>query len=140
MSITDHELVHNTSAMTKPGKTLKSDKGERNSLAAIHRIKGVMEQIKERGHQEAPPAIATDGKDAYREAMVETGVKCLSQSQAGRVCRWRKNNRNQAGITCKSSSAANEGASLKSRSRSSTATKRRWTWSERRLSMLSAPT
>jgi len=32
----------------------------------------MMEQIKERGHQEAPPAIATDGKGAYREAMVET--------------------------------------------------------------------
>lgn len=32
----------------------------------------MMEQIKERGHQQAPPAIATDGKGAYREAMVET--------------------------------------------------------------------
>lgn len=32
----------------------------------------MMEQIKERGHPAAPPAIATDGKGAYREAMVET--------------------------------------------------------------------
>lgn len=34
-----------------------------------------MEQIKERGHQETPPGIATDGKGAYREAMVETWGK-----------------------------------------------------------------
>jgi hypothetical protein len=32
----------------------------------------LIEQIKERGYQEAPLTIATDGKDAYREAMVET--------------------------------------------------------------------
>src|ERR1043165_6967432 len=32
----------------------------------------MMAQIKERGHQEAPPALATDGKGAYREALVET--------------------------------------------------------------------
>lgn len=32
----------------------------------------LMGQIKDRGHQQAPPAIATDGKGAYREAMVET--------------------------------------------------------------------
>jgi hypothetical protein len=31
-----------------------------------------MKQIKDRGHRDAPPAIATDGKGAYREAMVET--------------------------------------------------------------------
>lgn len=34
-----------------------------------------MKQIKERGHKLAPPAIATDGKGAYREAMVETWGK-----------------------------------------------------------------
>jgi hypothetical protein len=32
----------------------------------------LMAQIKERGHPERPPAIATDGRGAYREAMVET--------------------------------------------------------------------
>lgn len=32
----------------------------------------MMAQIKQRGHQQTPPAIATDGKGAYREAMVET--------------------------------------------------------------------
>ena len=31
-----------------------------------------MAQIKERGHPENPPAMATDGKGAYREALVET--------------------------------------------------------------------
>jgi hypothetical protein len=31
-----------------------------------------MAQIKERGHPDAPPPLATDGKGAYREAMVET--------------------------------------------------------------------
>lgn len=35
----------------------------------------MMEQLKERGHQQAPPAIATDGKGAYREALVETWGK-----------------------------------------------------------------
>ena len=34
-----------------------------------------MTQIKERGHPETPPAFATDGKGAYREAMVETWGK-----------------------------------------------------------------
>jgi len=31
----------------------------------------LMAQLKERGHPDAPPAIATDGKGSYREAMVE---------------------------------------------------------------------
>jgi hypothetical protein len=31
-----------------------------------------MAQIKERGHPDAPPPMATDGQGAYREAMVET--------------------------------------------------------------------
>ena len=34
-----------------------------------------MAQIKARGHPERPPAIATDGRGAYREAMVETWGK-----------------------------------------------------------------
>jgi len=32
----------------------------------------LMEQLKARGHPDAPPAIATDGQRSYREAMVET--------------------------------------------------------------------
>jgi hypothetical protein len=31
-----------------------------------------MAQLKERGHPETPPALATDGKGSYREAMLET--------------------------------------------------------------------
>lgn len=31
-----------------------------------------MTQLKERGHPKRPPALATDGKGSYREAMVET--------------------------------------------------------------------
>jgi hypothetical protein len=43
-----------------------------------------MEQIKERGHQEAPPAIATDGKGDYREAMVETWGKVPEPKPSGK--------------------------------------------------------
>lgn len=43
-----------------------------------------MEQIKERGHQESPPAIATDGKGAYREAMVETWGKVPPRKPGGK--------------------------------------------------------
>ena len=32
----------------------------------------LMAQLKERGHPDAPPAIATDGKGDYRTALVET--------------------------------------------------------------------
>jgi hypothetical protein len=32
----------------------------------------LMAQLKARGHSDAPPAMATDGKGSYREAMVET--------------------------------------------------------------------
>src|SRR4029450_8522299 len=32
----------------------------------------LMAQLKERGHPDAPPPLATDGQGAYREAMVET--------------------------------------------------------------------
>jgi hypothetical protein len=31
-----------------------------------------MAQLKERGHPDAPPPLATDGNGSYREAMVET--------------------------------------------------------------------
>jgi len=34
-----------------------------------------MKQLKDRGHAASPPPIATDGKGAYREAMVETWGK-----------------------------------------------------------------
>jgi len=34
-----------------------------------------MLQLKRRGHPETPPAIATDGKGSYREAMVEVWGK-----------------------------------------------------------------
>jgi hypothetical protein len=43
-----------------------------------------MEQIKERGHPEAPPAIATDGKGAYREALVETWGKAPEPNPDGK--------------------------------------------------------
>lgn len=43
-----------------------------------------MEQIKQRGHQGAPPAIATDGKGAYREAMVETWGKVPARKPGGK--------------------------------------------------------
>lgn len=43
-----------------------------------------MGQIKERGHQQAPPAIATDGKGAYREAMVETWGKVPARKPSGK--------------------------------------------------------
>ena len=32
----------------------------------------LMAQLKERGHPDTPPALATDGKGSYRQAMVET--------------------------------------------------------------------
>lgn len=35
----------------------------------------LMKQLKDRGHLASPPPIATDGKGAYREAMVETWGK-----------------------------------------------------------------
>jgi hypothetical protein len=43
-----------------------------------------MRQIKERGHQEAPPAIATDGQGAYQEALVETWGKVPEPKPSGR--------------------------------------------------------
>jgi hypothetical protein len=44
----------------------------------------LMKQIKERGHQQTPPAIATDGKGAYREAMVETWGKVPEPKPSGK--------------------------------------------------------
>ena len=32
----------------------------------------LMTQLKDRGHLDAPPAMATDGKDDYRQALVDT--------------------------------------------------------------------
>jgi hypothetical protein len=44
----------------------------------------LMQQIKERGHPETPPPLATDGKGAYREAMVETWGAVPTPSDRGR--------------------------------------------------------
>jgi hypothetical protein len=44
----------------------------------------LMEQIKSHAPEEAPPAIATDGKGAYREAMLETWGKVPEYSGQGR--------------------------------------------------------
>jgi hypothetical protein len=44
----------------------------------------LMEQLKTRGHPEAPPAIATDGQGSYREAMVETWGQVPEYSGQGR--------------------------------------------------------
>lgn len=44
----------------------------------------LMEQIKERGYPEVPPAIATDGKGAYHEAMVETWGKVPEPKPSGK--------------------------------------------------------
>jgi hypothetical protein len=43
-----------------------------------------MRQLKERGHAEAPPPIATDGKGAYLEAMVETWGEVPPPPERGR--------------------------------------------------------
>ena len=44
----------------------------------------LMEQLKTRGHSEAPPALATDGQGSYREAMVETWGQVPDYSGQGR--------------------------------------------------------
>lgn len=44
----------------------------------------LMEQIKRHAPEERPPAIATDGKGAYREAMLETWGKVPAYSGKGR--------------------------------------------------------
>lgn len=44
----------------------------------------MMSQIKANSHHDEPPAIATDGKGAYREAMVETWGKVPPQKPSGK--------------------------------------------------------
>ena len=41
----------------------------KNEAKVAHQL---MEQLKERDHPDVPPALATDGKGSYREAMVKT--------------------------------------------------------------------
>jgi len=44
----------------------------------------LMAQLKERGHPDAPPAMATDGKGEYREALLETWGQVPDDSGVGR--------------------------------------------------------
>jgi hypothetical protein len=44
----------------------------------------LMAQLKERGHPDAPPPMATDGKGAYLEAMVETWGEVPPPKELGR--------------------------------------------------------
>ena len=44
----------------------------------------LMAQLKSRGHPDKPPAIATDGKGSYREAMVETWGQVPEYAGQGR--------------------------------------------------------
>lgn len=44
----------------------------------------LMAQLKARGHPDEPPAIATDGKGSYREAMVETWGQVPEYAGQGR--------------------------------------------------------
>ena len=44
----------------------------------------LMAQLKDRGHADAPPAMATDGKGEYREALVETWGQVPDYSGVGR--------------------------------------------------------
>ena len=44
----------------------------------------LMGQLQKRGHPERPPAMATDGKGSYREAIVETWGKIPPYSGQGR--------------------------------------------------------
>jgi hypothetical protein len=44
----------------------------------------LFKQLKERGHPDAPPPLASDGKGAYREQMVETWGQVPSYSGTGR--------------------------------------------------------
>ena len=43
-----------------------------------------MKQVRRRNHEEEPPAIATDGKGAYREAMLQTWGEVPEYSGKGR--------------------------------------------------------
>ena len=44
----------------------------------------LMAQLKDRGHPDAPPAMATDGKGDYREALLETWGQIPEYSGVGR--------------------------------------------------------
>jgi hypothetical protein len=44
----------------------------------------LMVQLKERGQPETPPAMATDGKGSYREAMLSTWGQIPQYSGRGR--------------------------------------------------------
>ena len=44
----------------------------------------LLAQLKERGHPDAPPAIATDGKGDYRTALVETWGEVPAYTGRGR--------------------------------------------------------
>jgi len=44
----------------------------------------LMAQLKDRGHPDTPPALATDGKGDYREALVETWGQIPQYSGVGR--------------------------------------------------------
>jgi hypothetical protein len=44
----------------------------------------LMTQLKGRGHPERPPAMATDGKGSYREAMLETWGQVPEYAGRGR--------------------------------------------------------
>jgi hypothetical protein len=44
----------------------------------------LMTQLKERGHPKTPPAMATDGKGSYREAMVQTWGRVPEYAGRGR--------------------------------------------------------
>lgn len=44
----------------------------------------LMAQLRERGHPDAPPALATDGRGSYREALLETWGRVPEYSGQGR--------------------------------------------------------
>lgn len=53
----------------------------KNEAEVAHQL---MVQLKERGHPDAPPALATDGQGSYREAMVETWGQVPEYAGRGR--------------------------------------------------------
>jgi hypothetical protein len=64
----------------------------------------LMAQLKERGHPKTPPALATDGKGSYREAMLQTWG--YIPEYGGEADLLRRNNLVQTGAICKSSKSA----------------------------------
>ena len=58
------------------GRAIDKDEGEV--------AQQLMAQLKARGHPDTPPAMATDGKGSYREAMVETWGKVPAYAGQGR--------------------------------------------------------